>query len=126
MGRRNKKRVTGVAFPAPFAVGVLLVSCLAMVYVWLGGRGESLGKELKGLELEKRELNKKLLAEEFRWARVKSPSNVEQALARHGISMSWPRKDQIMRLSDSDMKFDQRSTEVAKGAMRVGSEQKSL
>jgi hypothetical protein len=126
MGRRNKKRVNGVSFPAPFAVGVLLVSCLALVYVWLGGRCEALGKELKGLETEKKELNKKLLAEEFRWARVKSPSNVEQALARHGIAMSWPRKDQIVRLSDNDMRFDQRSTEVAKGSPRVGSEQKSL
>ena len=126
MARANKKRVDGFVFPAPFAVGVVLVSGLALVYVWMGGRCEAMGKELKGLETDKKELAKKFQAEEFRWSRMKSPASVEHALVRHGVTMNWPRKDQIVRLSENDVRFDQRAADVARGAPRSKETQRPL
>lgn len=107
MTRRNKKKMTmdGFVFPVPFAGLVIVIAALALGYVWLGCRCEALGKDLKRLENEKAELTKRCLNEEYNWTRMKSPQNLDRALARWGIVMTWPRPDQIVRLTDADLAF---------------------
>jgi hypothetical protein len=107
MMRRNRKKMTmdGFIFPVPFAGLVVVISALALGYVWLGCRCEALGKELKRLETEKAELSKRWLNEEYNWTRMKSPQSIERALARHGIAMTWPRPEQIVRLTEADFAF---------------------
>ena len=104
MARRNrkKKKLDAFIFPAPFAGEAILVSALALGYVWLGCRCESLGKEIRQLEGENKSLAKKYLNEEFRWMRAKSPKNLEKALKRYGIVMKWPRRNQVVVLMDAE------------------------
>jgi len=101
MIRRNrKKRLHGFVVPAPYAGVVVLGMLLALFYVWLGCRCDSLGKDIKTLELEKTELKKQLLNEESRWTKMKSPGNLEMVLAKRKIGMAWPRQDQVIRLHE--------------------------
>jgi len=107
MARRNRKkgrrRQDGFIFPAPFAGIVVVVSSLALAYVWLGCRCESLGRELKALEQQQAELKKQYDTEAFKWARKKSPRNIERMLERCGITMVWPHRTRIVRLSEDDL-----------------------
>ena len=32
------------------------------------------------------------------WARMQSPGNIERALKEHGLVMTWPGRDQIVRV----------------------------
>lgn len=86
--------------PVPFAIVAVLISMIALVYVWLGCRCDSLGKQLKTLEAQKAELEKRIQNEEYNWTRMKSPLSMEEALAKFHISMTWPGHEQIVRLSD--------------------------
>jgi len=101
MIRRNrKKRLHGFVVPAPYAGAVVAGMLLALSYVWLGCRCDSLGKDIKSLEFERTEFKKQLLNEESRWTKMKSPGNLEMALAKRGIIMTWPRQDQVIRLHE--------------------------
>lgn len=106
--KRNKKRkvVNSFAVPVPFAGVVVMICVLGLSYIWLVGRCEAVGRDLKKLEKEYRALEKQYLNEEFRWVRMKSPENIEKALKRHGIKMDWPRRDQIVRLRRTDVYKD--------------------
>ncbi len=99
--KRNKKKVDGFVFPAPFAGFVVIVSVFALAYLWLGSRCEMLGREIKKEEGKKKILVKRYLNEEYRWSRMKSPRNLERVLNQNGMVMSWPRRDQIVRLYDN-------------------------
>jgi hypothetical protein len=102
MIRKNrKKRMHGFVLPAPFAGTVVTGALLALSYIWLGCRCDSLGRDIKALEIEKAQLKKELLNEESRWAKMKSPSNIEMMLAKNNIVMTWPRQDQIVRLYET-------------------------
>lgn len=88
--------------PVPFAIVVLLVSAIALAYLWLGCKCDSLGKDIKLLEARKADLAKKYENEEYKWMRMKSPCNIEEALTKFGIAMTWPGKEQVVRLSDKE------------------------
>jgi len=66
--------------------------------VWLGCQCEALGDDIKDIEAEGVQLNKKKMTAEYRWVRTKSPRSMEIALQRHGIDMDWPRVGQVVRL----------------------------
>lgn len=116
MTRRNKKKKgkDGFIFPVPFTGAVVVLSALALGYVWLGCRCESLGRELKALEIEKAVLSREYLNEQYNWARMKAPGNIEKALAKHNIIMTWPRGDQVIWLYDTGILHDQ----VAEAGLR--------
>jgi hypothetical protein len=104
--RNRKKRVDGFIFPGSFAGVLVFASVAALSYLWLCSRCEGLGREIKVLETQKTELQKKFLNEEYKWMRLKSPKSIEDSLARCGISMTWPRQDQVMWLADARMRDD--------------------
>lgn len=102
MARRNskKKKLNGFILPMPFAGLVALFCVCALSYMWLVCRCEALGRDLKALEQEREQLRKQQLNEEYKWMRMKSPQEMEKSLERHHIMMTWPRNDQVIRLSD--------------------------
>jgi len=93
----------GFIFPAPFAGAVTLISVLALGYVWLSCVQESLGREIKALEVAKKELCTKCEHAQSVWAGMKAPCSLEAHLARHGMSMDWPSRRQIVRLRHADV-----------------------
>ena len=108
----------GFIFPAPFAGIVSLIAMLGLGYVWLGCRCEDVGREIKKLEIAREALNKKYLNEEYRWTRMKSPRNLEEALERHGIVMCWPVGRQLVRLRDPGV-IEDSLREVERDVLRL-------
>ena len=102
MARKNRKktRADGFVFPAPFAGVLVLISTLALAYVWLCGRCETLGEELQALERKSGELRESFVKEQYRWTKLKSPRNLERTLAALKIPMQWPRREQVVHLED--------------------------
>lgn len=101
MQRRNRRRkVYTFPVPLPLAGLVSLAVILAIVYIWLQARCEQVGKQVRAVEELHSELRKKLAYEQYRWARMRSPEGVASALARHKITMDWPRPEQIVFLAE--------------------------
>lgn len=99
MAKKNKKKGP-VKFPVPIPI-VALVAVLAglsLVYVCLQSRTETLGREIKKLEASRDRLRDQLVREQCEWARMQSPAKLEEALKTHGLVMTWPARDQIVRL----------------------------
>jgi hypothetical protein len=95
--RRNRKKRLNTLVPSWSFGGVLFfVVVLGAVYVGMCHSCDKLGREIKVLELERIDLNKKHVSAEFRWASLKSPQGLEAALAAHQIQMDWPRQNQIV------------------------------
>jgi hypothetical protein len=102
MARRNVKRKQRavVSLPRPIVGLVIVISSLALCYVWLDCRCDSLCRDIKQLETRKTALTKQYLNEEYLWQQLKSPENVDQALRHWRIPMGWPRPNQIVRMSE--------------------------
>lgn len=105
--RRNRKKVDNLAFPAQVAGLFVLLASFALGYVLLGCRIEALGKAIKELENKQTVLKHRYQNEELKWARMKSPENLERVLALYDIEMQWPRRDQVVRLYDTGRYRDQ-------------------
>jgi len=99
--RNRKKRVEGFVFPTRIGAVIVVLAMAALGYLWLYTQCDELGREIKKLETEQTKLQRKYLNEEYKWMRMKSPENIEATLARHGISMTWPRRDQVVWLADA-------------------------
>ncbi len=100
MGRRNRKhgyegnRVVFWGVPI-----MVLAAVLGMVYLHLFNTCENIGREIKRLEFERAEMNKRVVNEEHNWGTASSIRNVEQLMARHGIQMTFPQESQIIRMT---------------------------
>ncbi len=102
MSRKNRRkhRQDGIILPIPFGGIVVLLSSLAIGYVWLDCRCGAIDIEIKQLQKQRDALQKTHLNEQCRWARMKSPRSIEAALREHRIQMALPRSDQIVVLRD--------------------------
>lgn len=99
IAKKNKKK--GQAkFPVPVPLVAFLVVMVgfALVYVCLQSRTETIGREIRGLEAARDRLRDQLVREQCEWAKMQSPSSLEQALKSHGLVMTWPGRDQIVRV----------------------------
>lgn len=99
IAKKNKKK--GQAkFPVPIPLVALLLVLVgfALVYVCLQSRAEALGREIRGLEASRDRLRDQLVREQCEWAKMQSPSSIETALKSHGLVMTWPGRDQIVRV----------------------------
>jgi hypothetical protein len=110
--RNRKKRVDGFIFPTSFAGALVFASVVALSYLWLCSRCEEVGREIKTLESQQVQLAKKLLNEEYKWTRMKSPGSIENTLRRTGVKMTWPRRDQVVWLADARLRDDPRVQEL--------------
>jgi hypothetical protein len=99
MARKNRKKgQAGLGFPIPLVVALVAIAGLSLVYVCLQSRMGSLGRDIKVLEARRDQLREKVVREQCNWARLQSPSSIEQALKAHGLAMTWPGRDQIVRV----------------------------
>ncbi len=106
------------ALLGPFAGIVVLLAALGLVYIWLGCRCESLGREIVALEVEQGELERQFDKAECRWCETKAPRSLERALARNNIRMEFPRANQVVRIVDKDVR-SRRLLSEADDARRV-------
>ncbi len=99
MAKKNRKKGQ-TKFPVPIPLVALLVVLVgfALVYVCLQSRTETLGREIRGLEASQSRLRDQLVREQCEWAKMQSPSSLELALKSHGLVMTWPGRDQIVRV----------------------------
>jgi hypothetical protein len=100
---RKKDRSIGGIISIPFAVIIFLAPTLCLGYLSLENRCEALGKELKALESVIDNRHRQCQYEESQWMRVKSPAEIDRALHRYGIQMSWPSEKQIVRMNAADL-----------------------
>jgi hypothetical protein len=99
MAKRNKKKGQAkFPLPIPLVILVLVLAGFALVYVCLQSSTEKLGREIKVLEAARDGLRDQLVQEQCEWARLQSPSSLEQSLKMHGLVMTWPNRDQIVRI----------------------------
>ncbi len=98
--RRAVKASRGMIVPIPFTLFLALLAGAALFYLWLCGQCESLGGMLREVEQEQIALQRRFQNESFKWANLCAPESLEQALRRHGLTMGWPNRDQIIRLYD--------------------------
>ncbi len=100
MRRNRKKRTDGFIFPAPLAVAIAALSAFGVSFGCLRARTDALGREIKQLEARRNTAREMALKEENRWAQARSPAGIEEALNRHGLTMTWPAAEQVVRLAD--------------------------
>jgi hypothetical protein len=99
MAKKNKKkRQAGFMFPPPLAVVLILIVGSGVFYVGLKSKAEALGRDIKALEVKREALRERLVKEQCEWAQMLSPSRIELALKQHGLVMTYPNRDQIVRL----------------------------
>jgi cell division protein FtsB len=104
--KQQKKQSQGDIFPAPLAAILLLAAVLSLTYVWLCGRCDALGRDIKALEQECEEIRRRRLNEEYKWANMRSPRNIERALREHNLDMDWPDRRCIITLSSAFCEMD--------------------
>ncbi len=106
MAKRNRRRgsggfITVIPWAAALAAGVVLL----LAYLWLDERGQTLGVRIRRLECQRNDLDKRFDIEWSKWEALKAPSNIEEALARHQIALTWPAETNLVRLRDPDWVF---------------------
>lgn len=108
MRKRNRKikKNDGFLFPVPFAGIFVVLVAVGLGYVGLGCRCQSLGQELKKLEVAREELNKAYQQELYKWTSLKAPPNLARELAKYGIKMTWPSSRQVVRLGEHEVLAD--------------------
>lgn len=94
---RPKARARAV-FPAPLALVLGLVAVLSVTYLWLCGRCDQLGQEIKRKERALVELRRHVVNEEYKWSNLTSPQNMQRLLQAHQLVMTWPSERDVVRL----------------------------
>ncbi len=98
--RRAVKARRGPMVPIPFTVFIALVVTGALFYLRLCGKCDRLGRMLQETEQEQVVLQRRFQHESLKWANLRAPENISVALDRHGLTMGWPTREQIVRLYD--------------------------
>jgi len=78
---------------------LVVVAALCLGYLWLCGRNEDIGKAIKTLEAEKRDLDRRVVNEEFKWASATSPDKIQVLLRRHNLKMELPSGEFVARIT---------------------------
>lgn len=96
---RNKKRTArgiSIPYPGPLLSILIATAVVSLVYLWICGRCESLGREIGELESVRTELSQQLNLEKSRWARHESMEGIIRGLARWDIRMSLPEAARVV------------------------------
>lgn len=101
--RSSVKTKQGRLIPIPFTSCIALIAALALLYLWLCGQCDELGRMLKDAEQEHVALQRRFHVESKKWANMRALENIRIALDRHDLDMGWPARDQIVRLYDVDV-----------------------
>ena len=104
---RKKKDSPGFIFPTPLATILVLVGMICLSYLWLCGRTEALGMQIKRMENQKAMVERKIANEEYKWSIMISPQRLKAALDKHHLDMHWPEDHQIVHISNPSWYLDQ-------------------
>lgn len=96
--RRSRKAEVRIPFPVVLANVLVFVAVFGLSYVWLCARCEMLGQEIRRLETEQKQVRRRLINEQDRWANMLAPANFERALKRHSLAMTLPDERRIVRV----------------------------
>ncbi len=99
-GRVNRKRqAEGALVPRLLALVLSVGALLALSYLWLCGRCETLARDIKTIEVRYDEVHRRRLNEEYKWSNLCTLRRVQAALGRFHLEMGWPRQDRVVHLS---------------------------
>jgi len=104
--RKKKPASPGFIFPTPLASILVLVALLCLSYLWLCGRTEALGMQIKRLENEKAKVERRIANEEYKWSIMISPQHLQAALDKHNLDMQWPEDHQVVMVSNPSWYLD--------------------
>jgi len=97
--RRNRKRQARVKFlPIPAAGIIVLTASVALSYLFMDSKSAQLGQEIRKYEQKFSSLENERVREEARWNEKKTPEKLERAMLQHGILMTYPTPDQVVRM----------------------------
>ncbi len=95
--RARKPGVRGV-FPGTLFGVLLALAAFSLTYLYLCGRCDALGKKINELEKVRDNLRRDVVTEEYKWSNLTSPKSMEALLKKHGLTMTWPSEDSVVRL----------------------------
>ncbi len=100
--RRNRKRQVRVKVLPPSVAGmIVLVVSLILSYWFMDSKCAQLGQEIRKHEQKLAALEDERVREEARWSEKKTPEKLEQAMLQHGIAMTYPTADQVVRMDST-------------------------
>mgnify|MGYP000334503318 CR=1 FL=1 len=97
--RANRKKREGSRWLTLLAAFGVPALALAVLYVALDGRCAALGRQIVQLEKQREHLNRQVRAAESKWASHNTLQQLQAALDRFGIEMSWPDQRRIVHLA---------------------------
>ena len=116
--RRNRKMSKKMSVMATNTMrfGAIILSFFVMVilYILSSSSCTQLQNQKGAMEREIVKLDDALLRESTRWEGMQTPEKLEMELLRHGLSMSTPRADQIVRMENGVPRLGQLSLRRAK------------
>jgi hypothetical protein len=103
MAKLNRKKNTAdqQIVPPRVLLVVSLIIGLGLGYLGIRARCEQLGADIKKLEGQCEINQRRVENEESKWAALMTPRSIEEALTRHGLNLSWPKRGQVVRIYDS-------------------------
>ncbi|HNX34603.1 MAG TPA: hypothetical protein PKM57_08240 [Kiritimatiellia bacterium] len=100
--RRNRKRqVHAKVLPPSVAGMVVLIVSMVLSYWFMDAKCAQLGQDIRKNEQKYAAFEDECVREEARWSEKKTPEKLEQAMLQHGIAMSYPTADQVVRMDAS-------------------------
>ena len=96
--KNRKKKAEGIGIHAPSVAVVSLLATVFISYLYLCGRCDDLGYRIKKIEGEFQVLHRRVLNEEYKWSRMKSPGEIRRYLKKHALNMAWPDESRIVRI----------------------------
>ena len=105
--RRNRKRqVYTKVLPRSVAGLIVLMVTLVLVYWVMDSECAQLGQEIRKCEQKIQMLDAEYAREESRWSEKNTPEKLEEAMLQHGIAMSYPVADQVVRMDASGLPIE--------------------
>jgi len=101
---KNKQRRTiqkaeaRIPFPMLLASILVFVAVFGIGYVGFYARCDTLGQEIKQLEMDYRIAKVRVISEQDRWSNLLAPANVQRALKHHNLVMTLPDESRIVRV----------------------------
>lgn len=98
MRKNHKRRVKTSVFPRS-VTGLIIVAVGLMLAYWgLDSKCAQLGDELRKSEAQLQKLNDEFQRENARWKSNLTTEKLSDAMLHHGLAMSYPKADQIVRM----------------------------
>jgi len=103
--RKNRKRSTRMSVTASrsmhFAAVIMMLFVMVIVNMLASSRCDQMMKRIGEKENLLAKLEKDRERESGRWDQVNTPDNLDRMLLRLGMSMKYPRAEQIVRMDGS-------------------------